>query len=143
MRKRRTGLSTSGVGATIGYAASGRGSGVAYARVRAAEGEHLVRVPFRVDPRSTFASRETGYAALTAIVHALHERGLGRVTFALADADLIEDVTAHRAVPPSIVIPYVRLRCALNQLVAFALEFATESDLAQRARAEVELNVAA
>jgi hypothetical protein len=143
MRKRRIGLTASAVGAAIGYAANTGGRGVAYARITGAEGEHLLRVPFRVDPGTTFADREIGYAALTAIVYALHERGLGRVRFALSDADLIEDVTAHRDVPPSVVIPYVRLRCALNQLVAFTLEFATESDLAQRARAEVELNVAA
>jgi hypothetical protein len=143
MRKRRTKLSVPPLDAAVGYANDARGSGVAYARVRGATGEQLFRVPFRVGRPSSPASREAGYAALTAVVRALRGWGAGRVRFALDDAALVDDLAAHRDVPPAIVIPYVRLRCALNGLDEFTLEHAAESDLVQRARAEVALNVAA
>jgi hypothetical protein len=99
-------------------------------------------VPFRAG-RTSLPEREVGYAALTAVTQALRARGFGRIRFALDDRALIDDLGEHRDLPEAIVLPYVRLRCALNQLEDFSLELAAESDLAQRARAEVALNVAA
>ncbi|MEO6834476.1 MAG: hypothetical protein ABI231_01025 [Candidatus Tumulicola sp.] len=143
MQKRRTRFSATAVDTAIGYAANGRGNGVVYARVTAPAGEHLLRMPFRVSSVSAARNREVGYAALTAVVRALHGWGVGRVRFALDDATLIDDLAAHRDVPAPIVLPYVRLCCALNQLGDYTLEFSAEGDLAARARAEVALNVAA
>jgi hypothetical protein len=144
MKKRRTNFPTLAVDTAVGYATDERGSGIAYARVRAAAGEHLLRVPFQVARTSALRERRAGYAALTAISQALHDWGVGRVRFALDDAALIDDLTGRRDVPPGIVLPYVRLRCTLNQFDDFTLDgAAVESDLAQRARAEIALNAAA
>lgn len=129
--------------ASLGYAADDRGHGVAYARIAAESGEHLLRIPFRTGRASAVQEREAGYAALTATVNALRGRGVRRVCFRLEDTALIADLAEHRDVPPPIVLPYVRLRCALNQIEEFRFEPAPASDLAQRARAEVVLNVAA
>jgi hypothetical protein len=130
------------IDAEIGYAADPRGGGVAYARVSTADAEHLLRVPFRAG-RTSLPERAAGYAALTAVTRALHARGRGRIRFALDDVALIEDLAGRRTVPEALVLPYVRLRCALNQLEDFSVEPSAEGDLAQRARAEVALNVAA
>ncbi len=128
---------------SLGYAADERGAGVAYARVRSGDAEHLLRVPFRVGRVSGLQQREAGYAALTAVARTLRRRGVSRVCFHLSDASLLADLASHRDVPPPIVLPYVRLRCALNQLDDVRLELAADDDLTQRARAEVVLNVAA
>ncbi|HEY1655602.1 MAG TPA: hypothetical protein VGF86_10835 [Candidatus Tumulicola sp.] len=141
MDKRSTKLPA--VDTSLGYAADERGVGVAYARIRSETGEHLLRVPFRVGRISGLQQREAGYAALTAVARALRRRGIGSAAFRLGDASLLADLAAHREVPPPIVLPYVRLRCALNQLDEFRLELAADDDLMQRARAEVVLNVAA
>jgi hypothetical protein len=143
MKKRRMRLTTATVDTAIGYATNPGGSGIVYARVRGVVGDQLLRVPFRVGRTSSLPDREAGYAALTAVARALHGWGVGRVRFALDDPALIDDLTAHRDLPPAIVLPYVRLRCALNQLDDVTFERATESDLAARARAEVTLTVAA
>ncbi|MGA8535350.1 MAG: hypothetical protein WB615_14680 [Candidatus Tumulicola sp.] len=140
MTKRRTNLRTLHAAAAIGFAADRRGSGVAYARVTAG-GEHLLRVPFHTG--RTLPERETGYAALTAVARTLRERGFGCIRFAVDDAALVEDLAGHAILPDAIVLPYVRLRCALNQLDDFSVHLAAESDLAARARAEIALNVAA
>lgn len=142
MTTRRAKLRGPATDAAVGYAADQRGGGVAYARVRTAGGQHLLRVPFQTG-RTSVPERAVGYAALTAVSRALHARGCSRIRFTLNDPSLIDDVTAHRSVPEALVLPYVRLRCALNQLEHFSLEPASESDLAQRARAEVALHVAA
>lgn len=143
MKPERTKLSSSSVEAGIGYAAGAGGEAVAYARVTNPDGEHLLRIPFRVGGASALQPREAGYAALTAVARALRGWGIRRVRFRLEDAGLIDDLVAHRDLPAPMVLPYVRLRCALNQLDDFRLEFAAQSDLAQRAHAEVVLNVAA
>jgi hypothetical protein len=142
MTKRRTRFSSPAIGAAIGYAADGRGSGVAYARVTSAAEQHLLRIPFRVG-RTSLPEREVGYAALTAVARALLGRGFGRVRFSAGDSALVDDLDGRRAIPEAMVLTYVRLRCALNQLEGFSLELAEDSDLTQRARAEVALNVAA
>ena len=122
----------------LGYAAGERGTGIAYLRLT----DVLLRVKFRASGADR-AERAAGYAALTAAAQALRARGIDRVRFAIGDAELIEDLASHRAVPDGLVLPYVRLRCALNQLDAFELERESQDDLAQRARAEVAMHVAA
>jgi hypothetical protein len=130
------------IGAAIGYAADRHGNGVAYARLDAGSSRHLLRVPFRA-ARTLLPEREVGYFALTAVIRALLKRGVRSVDLRLDDPALVDDLTNRRALPDALVLAHVRLRCALNQLDAFRLELVPESDLAQRARAEVALNVAA
>ncbi|MBV8638756.1 MAG: hypothetical protein JO322_11805 [Candidatus Eremiobacteraeota bacterium] len=88
-------------------------------------------------------ARLTSYAALRAVATLLSEHGIDRVSFLVPDETLVRDRNEHRDVPPPIVLPYVRLGCALNRFKAYALDFGTDPDLAQRARAEVALNHAA
>ncbi len=142
MATRRPKRPSPAIDAEVGYAADRRGGGVAYARVGTADAQHLLRVPFRAGSTSLH-ERAAGYAALTAVARALHARGRGRIRFALDDTALIEDLADRRTVPEALVLPYVRLRCALNQLEDFSVEPLADGDLAQRARAEVALNVAA
>jgi hypothetical protein len=143
MKMQRRKLPSPMVDAAIGYAAAPEGEGIAYARVVAAGAEHLLRLAFRVGHASALQPREAGYAAVTAVARALRARGLRNVRLCISDASLIADLKDRRELPPSIVIPNVRLRCALNALDDVRLEFAGENDLAQRARAEVILNAAA
>jgi hypothetical protein len=131
------------VRAVIGFAAEERGRGIAYARVAAAGGEHLVRVPFRVERLSGLDDREVTYAAVNAVARTLLARGTRDVTFALSDRRLADDLAAHADVPAALVLLYVRLRCTLNQLDSYAFDVAPAADLTQRARAETALNVAA
>jgi len=130
------------VEAAIGCAADSRGDGVAYVRVAGATTEHLLRVPFHAE-RGDSGDRAAAYAALTAVARALHERNVGRVRFLLDDPALLADVTERNNVPDALVLAYVRLRCALNQFRDVRFELAPSGDLAQRARAEVALHVAA
>jgi hypothetical protein len=126
------------IDANIGYAAAPEGNGIAYSRIAGGGAEHLMRVSFRVRPG--FGEREAGYAALTAVVEALKRRGISRVRLALEDGGVVEEVAAHADVPPRAVLPYVRLKCALNQLEQFKLQAAPAGDLTQRARAEIALH---
>ncbi len=130
------------VEAAIGSAADDRGSGVAYARVAGATEPHLLRVPFRVEGREPH-QRAAGYAALTAVARTLRGRGVARVRFLIDDETLLADLSGRNSVPDALVMPYVRLRCALNQFDDAGFAAATSGDLAQRARAEVALRVAA
>lgn len=130
--------------ATIAYAADRRGEGVAYARLGSGAGNRLLRIPFRAQRFAGLDAREVSYAALGAVASALLERGFSRTRFALSDEALIRDVNEHRDVPPPLVLPYVRLGCALNRFEEYALTLAGEDDdLLTRARAEVALHVAA
>jgi hypothetical protein len=131
------------VQAQLGYAADRLGEGVAYARLTTRTGERLVRVAFRVQRYEGLGGREIGYAALTAVATMLRERGIERASFGLADADLVADCNAHRDVPPPLVLPYVRLRCALNRFAAYLLNVGGDPDLEARARAELVLHTAA
>ncbi|MBV8374661.1 MAG: hypothetical protein JO302_04055 [Candidatus Eremiobacteraeota bacterium] len=124
--------------AALGYAADDRGYGVSYARLRDARGEHLLRVPFRV--RAHFGAPEVAYAALIAVAKTLHRRGVIRARFVLEDEGLVADVTQQGALSAAMVLPYVRLKCALNQFEAVSLVAAQTLDLTQRARAEIALN---
>ncbi|HTX59763.1 MAG TPA: hypothetical protein VMH02_08775 [Verrucomicrobiae bacterium] len=129
------------VNAAVGYAADERGWGVAYARL--ADGDRLLRVAFPVR-RVDGSEREVGYAALAAVAHALRERQAGAVCLTIADRDLVDDVNGRRDLPEAVVLPYVRLRCALNAFAAVELRTGDQAgDLTQRARAEVALHVAA
>jgi hypothetical protein len=130
------------VEATIGCAADSRGSGVAYARVAGTTEQHLLRVPFRVEARGPH-ERAVGYAALTAVARVLRARGVARVRFLIDDDALLADLRGRSGVPDSLAMPYVRLRCALNQFDDAGFAPGTFGDLAQRARAEVALRVAA
>jgi hypothetical protein len=142
MRRQRTALQT--VEALVGYAADERGRGVAYVKVSAPTEEHLLRVPFSVRRGRDLNGREIGYGAMEAIAGELRKRGVKRAVFALDDPQLIDDLAAHRAVPEALVLPYVKLRCALNQFADTSLRLdAGSADLSQRARAEVAFNVAA
>jgi len=130
-----------GIQAAIGSAADGGGNGVAYARLSGGIGCHLLRVPFRTEAGAP--ERAASYAGLTAVARALHGRGVGRVVFLVDDPALLTDLTGHADVPGPLVLPYVRLRCALNRFHHVRLELGAAADLAQRARAEVALHVAA
>ncbi|MGC2129908.1 MAG: hypothetical protein WA629_07425 [Candidatus Aquilonibacter sp.] len=127
----------------LGYAADRLGEGVAYARLTTRAGERLVRVAFRVTRFEGLRGREVGYAALTALALMLQERGLQRASFGLADNELVADCNEHRNVPPPLVLPYVRLRCALNRYAAYAVCAGGDDDLEARARAELVLHSAA
>jgi hypothetical protein len=102
-----------------------------------------VRVAFRVQRFEGLGGREIGYAALTAVATMLRARGVERVSFGLDDADLVADCNLHRDVPPPLVLPYVRLRCALNRFALYALRAGGDPDLQARARAELVLHTAA
>ena len=127
----------------LGFAADRLGEGVAYARLTTRAGERLVRVAFRVARFDGLGGREIGYAALTAVAAMLRERGLERASFGLADGELVADCNEHRNVPPPLVLPYVRLRCALNRFAAYAVCTGGDDDLEARARAELVLHSAA
>lgn len=132
----------------LGYAADGVGNGVAYARLCSRTGERLVRAAFRVPTLrqaqdESIRQRLVGYGALSAIATLLAEHGIDRVAFLVPDETLVRDRNEHRDVPPPIVLPYVRLGCALNRLKAYTLGSGDDPDLVQRARAEVALNHAA
>lgn len=131
-----------GVEATIGYACDSRGSGLAYARVSGAK-EELLRLAFRTAEPAPHSDRAAGYAALTAVARALLKRGTRRVCFVLGDARFVVEIAAGSDLPGTLVLPYVRLRCVLNSLEACDVQLGSTDELAQRARAEVALNLAA
>lgn len=134
----------SAIDARLGYAADRNGRGIAYVRLGSAAGERLVRVPFRVQRFAGLDAREVGYAALTAVAALLQDRGLTDAAFHVSDEQFVGDVNEHRDVPLVLVIPYVRLGCALNRFASFRLACSPDAeDLVQRARAEVALLEAA
>lgn len=127
------------INAELGYAADDRGRGIVYAQLGILGKAHLMRIAFRL--RSSYGEREVAYAALTAIARTLHRRGIGMVRFVIEDEQLISEVTvAATELPAAMVLPYVRLKCALNQFASWALVSAPQADLTQRARAEIALN---
>ena len=128
--------------ATIGYAADQSGRGIAYARLTGSRSHRLLRTEFHVAAR-TVTDRAIAYAALTSIVRALARRGFREVTFVLGDAEFAEEIASGRGVSEALVLSYVALRCALNTLKTFQLRTGSTDELAQRARVEATLNVAA
>jgi hypothetical protein len=139
---------SSPVSVTVGFAASGDGSGVAYATLRKADGasESLVRVGFRCRSLSALRGRDVAYAALIAVAKDALRRDLRCVELRTADREIALDLEQHRAVPQALMLPYVVLRCALNRFRearVIAVEDEAVRDLTARARAEVFLGVAA
>jgi hypothetical protein len=124
------------VQAQLGYAADRLGHGIAYARLTTRAGERLVRVAFRVQRYEGLGGREVAYGALTAVAAMLKERGLERIAFTLPDPELIADRKEHRDLPTPLVLPYVRLGCALNRFAECDLRVGEDPDLEGRARAE-------
>jgi hypothetical protein len=127
----------------VGYAAGLGGSGVAYAALSAGEGREVVRLPFRIVRRGAPMERMAAYAALVTVARALCKRGITRARFVMPDRQFVEDVTSRGALPESLVLPYVRLRCALNAFQHVEVGIGPTDELMQRAGAEVALNVAA
>ncbi|HTV73465.1 MAG TPA: hypothetical protein VME66_07175 [Candidatus Acidoferrales bacterium] len=129
----------------VGFAASSRGEGVAYARLLAPSPEPLLRLRFTLDVQPALRGRDVSYAALRAVAAEVRARGIGRVEFHLDDEWLLLDLNERRALPQALVLPYVALRCELNRLrdVNVVSDEASVRDLVARARAEVCLNVAA
>lgn len=127
----------------LGYSADRNGAGVVYARLSARTGERLVRAAFRAQRFDALGDREVSYAAIAAIATVLREHKIDRVSFFVPDPRVIEDREQHRELPPPLVLPYVRLGCALNRLKQCELHFGADPDLDQRALAEVTLHTAA
>ncbi|HTU83602.1 MAG TPA: hypothetical protein VMF61_15845, partial [Candidatus Acidoferrales bacterium] len=126
-----------------GYAADARGNGIAYVRAGAASAEQLARVPFRVRRHAQLQGHEIGYAAVRAVLRALREWNVSRIRISLEDARLVDELTGRCDVASEIVLPYVRLRCALNAFDAAAVVVGGDADLTQRARAEIAMHAAA
>lgn len=135
--------SRNGVEVLGGYAADRRGIGLAYALLTGAQRTDLLRVTFRVSYPPAHADRAVAYAALTAIARELAKRRIFNASLVIADAQFVDEIVTGRNVPDAFAIPYVRLRCALNALAGFSVRAGSTDDLAQRARAEVALNLAA
>jgi hypothetical protein len=126
----------------VGYAAGPAGGGVAYAALSGAQGREVVRLPFRI-VRRALGERAVAYAALVTVARALCKRGVTRAHFVMPDRQFVKDVTTRCDLPEALVLPYVRLRCALNAFRDVEIAIGTTDELMQRAGAEVALNVAA
>jgi hypothetical protein len=129
--------------AAVGYAADGRGEGVAYVRVFADRTPRVLRVPFSAQRYPGLQGREIGYAALHAVAQAVHRRGLRRVHFEVDDDSLRRDLAERRELPAALTVPYVRLRCALNAFERYGVGCTADGDLAARARSEIAMHAAA
>jgi hypothetical protein len=127
----------------VGYAAGPAGTGVAYAAFNGIEGREVVRLPFRIVRRCLLPERAVAYAALVTVARSLCKRGVTRAHFVMPDHRFVEEVTTRRDVPEALVLPYVRLRCALNAFHDVEVGAGATDELMQRAGAEVALNVAA
>jgi len=126
----------------IAYAANLRGVGVAYAAI-AGESEPR-RIAFRLERYPALLGREVAYAALIAVATALRAEGYRAVRFGIADERVVEDLEQRRQLPQAISLSYVQLKCRLNMFSRVDVVVANPpDDLAARARAEVELAIAA
>ncbi len=128
---------------TVGFAAGRGGSGVAYAASGAGgRNGSPVRVEFVCRPLPALRGRDVAYAALDAVLAELSQRGMSRAIVAIDDANLPLDVAERRSLPNALVVPYVALRCRLNQFSEITVVEAHDAvarDLTARARAEVSL----
>ncbi|GAC1299598.1 MAG: hypothetical protein NVSMB19_04200 [Vulcanimicrobiaceae bacterium] len=135
------------VSISVGFAAGGHGSGVAYASTEADGMEPaLVRVAFRCRPLPALAGRDVAYAALESLASELLRRGRSAVELRVDDPALAADIAERRPLPASLTLPYVRLRCTLNRFreaSVIAAADGTIRDLTARARVEASLDVAA
>ena len=136
---RRHATANERVDGIAGYAANDRGCGIAYLRFS----QSVIRVPFTCKRIAGLDGREVGYAALRAALHALREWGIRRVRLAVEDARLVDELSERRDVPAPMVLPYVRLRCALNEFDDAVVVLGETAELTQRARAEAALDNAA
>lgn len=127
----------------LGFAGDGAGRGIAYVRMRRAGKERVARRTFRFHPQPGLGDREAGYAAMEAMLPLLRKHAR-RVDIELDDAELFADLTQHREIPLPLMLPYVRVRCALNGFESWGLGIGTEArDLTARCRAEISLPIAA
>jgi hypothetical protein len=76
------------------------------------------------------------------VARTLCKRRLRRIRLAIDDAGLVAGLNGGD-VPETMVLPYVRLKCALNGFEEVEVSAVHSGDLAQRARAEVALLPAA
>jgi hypothetical protein len=123
----------------IGYGVDADGRGVAYARTDAS----VLRLPFRISKRSSLLDRAGGYAAVVTVARALLKRGVASAHFRLPDRQLVEELTKQSRPPDELSLANVRVRCTLNAMTHCEIEYDDCSELMQRARAEVALNLAA
>ncbi len=129
---------------SAGFAVDGD-RGVLYAMVEKAGRESLVRVGFTCRPRPELQGRDVAYYAIDALVVELLARGVRRVELLIDDERLPLDLAERRALPSSLIVPYVALRCKLNRFAAATLRSDGKAarDLTARARAEISFNLAA
>jgi hypothetical protein len=131
------------VKALIGFAGDSAGRGIAYLRVKRGGTERVLRRVFRFDPHSDFVERETGYAAMEAVLPQLRKCAR-RVDIELDDVELFADLTQNRDIPVALMLRHVRVRCALNAFESWTLGVGMEArDLTARCLAEVSLPIAA
>lgn len=125
----------------LGYAADAAGYGIVYARV-GSRNPRILRAQFRASVGDD-DRRDVGFAAVRAIAPALRKH-LTEVELHVDDAGLIADLTQRRELPVTLLLPYVRARCALNSFKACELAESTgPNDLTARALAEVSIRIAA
>ncbi len=128
--------------ATIGYAADKRGRGVVYARLTVDRRQLVLRAGFSSERREG-DSRAAGFAAIAEIAPRLRKI-VDHVDLAIDDVELVADLNTRRELPVSLMLPYVRARCALNAFKECRLTATrAPSDLGARARAEVSTLIAA
>jgi hypothetical protein len=130
----------------VGYAADECGRGVVYAAVDPGAANSIVRLSFATAVLPGLDRREVGYAAVAAVAGHLKARGLVRLRLRIADARVAADLAGCGSPPKALAMAYVRSRCILHSLNSARLECSAGADvrdLTARARAEVELTVAA
>lgn len=120
-----------------GYAAAATGNAVLIARIRRGRSAQLVRVPFSIAAPEEWAERAAGYAALQSLIEALRSFGRTAGTIAVPDADLLEDLREHRALPAILHRPYIHLVCSVRAMPGLELVAGGGEDLAELARAEL------
>jgi hypothetical protein len=130
---------------TVGFAERD-GRGIAYAVGGSGGRGPAVRVGFACRPLPALLGRDVAYAALAAVAEELLRRGVSNVRFRIDDERLPQDIAERRAMPNALIVPYVRLRCALNRFHEAVVEPADDDiarDASARARADAWLNLAA
>ena len=126
----------------IAYAANLRGVGVAYAAI--AGDEEPRRIAFHADRYPALTGWEVSYAALLAVTSALRAEGFRSLRIGIADERIVSDLERRRPLPQALALLYVQLKCRLNMFSRIDIIVRkAPDDLEARARAEVELAVAA
>ena len=129
----------------LGFAADPVGNGIACARVVEDERERLLRVPFSLRRLPALRGRDVTYAAVSAVAGDVRKLGITHAEFRVGDDRLAADLAERRMLPGALSLPYVRLRCALNQFRRARVAYDSEAtrDPADRARSEIGLLAAA